>query len=86
MYSISSREFNQDVSKAKRATEQGPVFITNRGTPAYVLLTVEDYHKLVGNTHSVADLLSMLETNHDAEIDFDPVRSSQVTARTVDLS
>ena len=24
MHSISSREFNQDVRKAKRATEQGP--------------------------------------------------------------
>ena len=28
MHSISSREFNQDVGKAKRAAEQGPVFIT----------------------------------------------------------
>ena len=36
MQSISSREFNQDVSKAKRAAEQGPVFITDRGTPAHV--------------------------------------------------
>ena len=35
---ISSRDFNQDVSKAKRAAEAGPVVITDRGRPAFVLL------------------------------------------------
>ncbi|MEO0769398.1 MAG: type II toxin-antitoxin system prevent-host-death family antitoxin [Cyanobacteria bacterium J06649_4] len=87
VHSISSREFNQDVSKAKRATEQGPVFITDRGTPAHVLLTVEDYYKLTGNAQSVADLISMPVTNADeAEIEFNPIRSSQVAQREVDLS
>lgn len=86
MHSISSREFNQDVAKAKRATTQGPVFITDRGTPAHVLLTVEDYYKLTGNIKSVADLLSMPGMSSDAaEIDFDPVRSSEVVARKVEL-
>ena len=35
---LSSREFNPDVSRAKRAAEDGPVIITDRGQPAYVLL------------------------------------------------
>lgn len=83
MHSISSREFNQDVSKAKRAAEQGPVFITDRGTPAHVLLTIEAYQKLVNKTDSVADLLSMPES---AEIKFAPSRSREVTLREVDLS
>ena len=83
MHSISSREFNQDVSKAKRAAEQGPVFITDRGTPAHVLLTIEAYQKLVNKTDSVADLLSMPES---AEIEFMPSRSREVTLREVDLS
>lgn len=87
MNSISSREFNQDVGKAKRATKQGPVFITDRGTPAHVLLTVEDYYKLIGETQSVADLLSMPVTiSEDAEIVFNPSRSTQVNHREVDLS
>ncbi len=30
---LSSREFNQDTSKAKRAAKKGPVFITDRGHP-----------------------------------------------------
>lgn len=38
--SVTSREFNQDVSKAKRAATEGPVFITDRGRPAHVLLTI----------------------------------------------
>ena len=83
MRSISSREFNQDVSKAKRASEQGPVFITDRGTPAHVLLTIQDYHKLLRQDDSVAALLSMPES---AGIEFTPIRSIQVTKREVDLS
>ena len=83
MHSISSREFNQDVSKAKRAAEQGPVFITDRGTPAHVLLTIEDYHKLVGQEESVAALLSMPES---ADIEFTPIRSTEVAKRAVDFS
>ena len=83
MHSISSREFNQDVSKAKRAAEQGPVFITDRGTPAHVLLTIEAYQKLVNKTDSVADLLSMPES---AKIEFMPSRSREVTLREVNFS
>ena len=83
MYSISSREFNQDVGKAKRAAEQGPVFITDRGTPAHVLLTIDDYYKLIGTAESVADLLSMPES---AEFEFNPIRSTGVALREVDLS
>ncbi|MCF9010316.1 type II toxin-antitoxin system Phd/YefM family antitoxin, partial [Pseudomonas carnis] len=33
---ISSREFNQDTSGAKKAARKGPVFITDRGKPAHV--------------------------------------------------
>ncbi len=83
MQTMTSREFNQDVSKAKRAAEQGPVFITDRGTPAHVLLTIEEYHKLIGSTRSVADLLSMPES---AEIEFEPTRTQNVVPRVHDLS
>jgi prevent-host-death family protein len=83
VHSISSREFNQDVSKAKRIAEEGPVFITDRGTPAHVLLTIEDYLKLVKKTDNVADLLSMPES---AEIEFMPSRSTGADLREVDLS
>jgi len=45
---VSSREFNQDTGGAKKAAERGPVFITDRGQPSYVLLTFDAYEKLLG--------------------------------------
>lgn len=54
---ISSREFNQDTSGAKKAAEKGPVYITDRGRPAHVLLTFEAYEILIGRNR-VLDLLA----------------------------
>ena len=54
---ISSRAFNQDAAGAKRAANQGPVFITDRGKPAHVLLSIDAYHRLLGSRGSIADLL-----------------------------
>ncbi|MDD5295476.1 MAG: type II toxin-antitoxin system Phd/YefM family antitoxin [Rhodocyclaceae bacterium] len=56
---LSSRQFNQDASKAKKAANFGPVFITDRGRPAHVLLSFEDYKKLTGGPAKIADLLAM---------------------------
>ena len=56
---LSSREFNQDTSRAKKAATKGPVFITDRGKPAHVLLSIEEYRRLTGDHHKIADALSM---------------------------
>ena len=56
---LSSREFNQRISEAKKAASRGPVFITDRGRPAHVLLNIEDYQKLTGGHQKIADLLAM---------------------------
>lgn len=66
---LTAREFNQDVSKAKRAAQDGPVVITDRGQPAYVLLKYEDYQRLTGSGMSLAEALAC-----DDGIDFDPPR------------
>ncbi|ELQ19191.1 prevent-host-death family protein [Pseudomonas fluorescens BRIP34879] len=79
---ISSREFNQDTSGAKKAARQGPVFITDRGKPAHVLLSIEDYQKLTGLNADIVDLLMMPEA---ADIDLD-TRRAVITHRPVDLS
>ena len=42
-HTFSSRDFARDVSAAKRATADGPVFITDRGLPSFVFLKIEDY-------------------------------------------
>lgn len=83
MTTLSSREFNQDTSRAKRATKKGPVFITNRGQPAYVLLSIEDYQKIAGHQQSIVDLLAMPNTD---QIDFEPPRLSGTFYRSADLS
>ena len=45
---FTSREFNQDTASAKRAAQEGPVFITDRGKPSHVLLSIEEYRRLAG--------------------------------------
>jgi len=66
---ISSREFNQDTGRAKRAARKGPVFITDRGRPAHVLLTIKQYEELAGKQKSIVEMLAMPEVG---EIDFEP--------------
>ena len=48
VHTFSSRDFTRDVSAAKRAAAAGPVFITDRGRPAFALLKIEDYYHLEG--------------------------------------
>ena len=66
---ISSREFNQDTSRAKKAASNGPVFITDRGRPAHVLLSIEDYRRLSGGEGS---LLAALADPASADIEWQP--------------
>jgi PHD/YefM family antitoxin component YafN of YafNO toxin-antitoxin module len=80
---ISSREFNQDVSRAKRIAFNGPVFITDRGRPAHVLLSIETYQQITGNKQSIVDLLAMPEV---ADIDFEPPHLTQAFHRPAELS
>jgi PHD/YefM family antitoxin component YafN of YafNO toxin-antitoxin module len=79
---ISSRHFNQDASGAKKAARNGPVFITDRGKPAHVLLTIEEYRELTGKQGSIVDLLAM---PNGAEIEFEPARAS-IRTRGAELS
>jgi len=80
---LSSREFNQDTSRAKQAASRGPVFITDRGRPAHVLLTIEEYQKLAGSHASIVDQLAMPGVE---DIEFDPPRLSGGSPRPADLS
>ena len=80
---VSSREFNQDVSKAKREALKGPVFITDRGQPAHVLLSIEDYQKIADKKQSILDLLAMPDA---ADIDFDPPKLNKELYKPADFS
>ena len=79
---LSSRELNQDVTRAKKATKRGPVFITDRGKPAHVLLSFEDYQRLTRQRRNIADALAIPGA---ADIEFEPPRA-MIGARPADLS
>lgn len=80
---LSSREFNQDTSGAKRAARSGPVFITDRGRPSHVLLTIEEYQRLAGSQASIVDLLAMPGAE---AIEFEPPRLQSDLYRPADLA
>jgi PHD/YefM family antitoxin component YafN of YafNO toxin-antitoxin module len=80
---ITSREFNQDVSKAKRAASSGPVFITDRGHTAHVLLTIDEYQTITDIKDSIVELLAMPEA---AEIEFEPAQIGKELYQPADLS
>jgi len=58
MRTIGSREFNQDVSAAKRLARAEPVFVTDRGRPTHVLMSIQEYRRLTGEKESIVDLLA----------------------------
>ena len=70
---LSALEFDQDPSRARHAAAGGPVFIMDGGRPSYVLITIDDYHRLVGKGASIVDLLS---ADEHCTIDFEPNQAS----------
>ena len=56
---VSSREFNQDVSQAKRLARFEPVFVTDRGCPTHVLMSMEAFRRLSGQSETIVDLLAL---------------------------
>lgn len=70
MTTMTAREFNRDVSAAKREASRGPVVITDRGEPAYVLLSVDEYRRLGERGALLVERLSM---DDDLDIEFEPI-------------
>lgn len=66
---LSGRELNQDIGRAKKAARHGPAFITDRGRPTHVLLTIEEYRRVRGRPRNIVDALAMPGL---ADIEFDP--------------
>lgn len=70
---MSSRDFNQDTSRAKKETADGPVIITDRGRPAHVLLSWSDYQRLAASRQSLVEQLAHPASAH---VEFEPVRDA----------
>ena len=76
---LSSREFNQDTSGAKKAAATGPVFITVRGIPSHVLMSIDQYRKLTATNKNIIDLLSMPDADKS---EFESDRVCKITCKT----
>ena len=68
---LSSREFNQDTSRATKAAQNAPVSITDRGLPSHVVLTIQEYQHLTGGQMTLIEALAQPDA---ADSDFDPPR------------
>lgn len=68
---LSSRDLNQDIGRAKRAANDGPVIITDHGRPAHVLLSYEQYQRITGQKRSLLDTLSQPAGIEDIDFDFE---------------
>jgi hypothetical protein len=82
---FTARRFNQDTARAKRAAEEGPVYVTDRGRPSHVLLSFEDYSRLVAGSDGPRDVLSALGSDAEAAaVDLD-IRRTRELPRDVDV-
>lgn len=82
IHTISSRELNQDLARAKRAALEGPVFITDRGRPAHVLMSFAEYQRIAGQRRNLLDALAVPGLSG---IDLEPEKAV-IAARPADLS
>ena len=69
---LSSRELNQDLGRAKKAALDGPVVITDRGKPAHVLLSYADYQRLTDKPRTLLQALDMPGMGNMEGVAFDP--------------
>lgn len=84
MTAMNAREFNPDVSAAKRAACDDPVLITDRGVPAYVLLSIEEYQRL-GDQGSADDPMLCVDHGHGEEPQVDtPTRTRPASAAGIE--
>ena len=79
---LSSRDFNRDTSRAKKAANDGPVFITDRGRPSHVLLSIEEYCRI---TRTARSLVSLLAMDGGDDIDFEPPKLDRPFSVPADL-
>lgn len=75
---VSARTFNQSPSKVKAMAKDGPVFVTDRGRPTFVILSVDAYERMAGGG-SVRSSLRM-----EVDVEFEPMVSSDL-GRVADL-
>ncbi|HOW77698.1 MAG TPA: type II toxin-antitoxin system Phd/YefM family antitoxin, partial [Candidatus Competibacteraceae bacterium] len=80
---LSHQEFKRDANKAQQAAQHGPVFITDHGRPAHVLLTIQEYQRLTAYKTNIVEWLAMPD---NADWEFEPPRLRDPLYQPADLS
>lgn len=80
---LSHQEFKRDANKAQKAAQNGPVFITDHGHPAHVLLTIQEYQRLTSYQTNIVEWLAMPD---NADLEFEPPRLRGPLYLPTDLS
>ena len=81
---MTNQEFKQNVSQAQKTAQTEPVIITNRGEPAYVLMTYTEYEKTL-QSKSVRSGLDALMPLDAADIELELQPRSRAQRRPVDF-
>jgi prevent-host-death family protein len=86
---FSSREFNQDTARAKRAAKNGLVFITDRGRPSHVLMSIEEFRRLEqkeAEQKKPRNLAEALADNRpEADFDWEPPKMGGFSLKIPDF-
>ena len=81
---MTNQEFKQNVNQAQNAAQTEPVIITDRGEPAYVLMTYAEYEKTL-QSKSVRSSLDALMPLDAADIELELQPRSRAQRRPVDF-
>lgn len=73
---ISAREFNQNASAARKAANDAPLVVTERGRPTHVLMRYEEYERLTSNNRSALDMFA--DPRPEADFEFNPERDKSL--------
>ena len=79
---LSSRDFNRDVSHAKREARTQPVLITDRGQPTHVLMSIADFRRYSGESENILGILAMPEA---VDLDADETPREQAFCFVFDM-
>ncbi|WP_375429630.1 type II toxin-antitoxin system Phd/YefM family antitoxin [uncultured Sphingomonas sp.] len=66
---FTSRDFNREPGRIKRAAADGPVIITERGKPIMAVMPYAEFERLKGPPANILDALDMEDVG-DIDIDF----------------
>ena len=68
---VSSREFNREPSRVKRAAATQDVIVTERGKPTLAVISYDQYRRMKGEPHTLLELFESLPNTSDIDVEFD---------------